>query len=167
MVFVTEKPEVVVRPNPWQWLRYVLVGSVPPANRSWVLYDATTRTWPLSPRGPLSRPGHAVDRRCHGFLAGLARHPRRGLCRCGREPADRFHVLHDRVAGASGGKGRLPVGTGRPDPRATGRRGPTRGRGPVPRAVTSTATRRPRWNLRRWRAGRGRGGLTVPNPQQN
>jgi hypothetical protein len=37
----------VVRPNPLQWLRYAVVGSVPAKNRAWVLHDATARTWVL------------------------------------------------------------------------------------------------------------------------
>ena len=37
----------VVRPTPWQWLRYVFLGSVPARNRSWVLRDATCSTWLL------------------------------------------------------------------------------------------------------------------------
>ena len=45
VVGVSGKPEDVVRPNPWQWLRYLFTGSVPARNRSWVLYDATCSTW--------------------------------------------------------------------------------------------------------------------------
>lgn len=37
--------ELVLRPNPLQWLRYAVTGSVPPKNHGWVLYDATCRTW--------------------------------------------------------------------------------------------------------------------------
>jgi hypothetical protein len=44
---VNEKSAEVVRPNLLQWLRYTFVGSVPPRNRAWVLYDATCRTWLL------------------------------------------------------------------------------------------------------------------------
>jgi hypothetical protein len=40
-----KKPDEVVRPNPLQWLRYTFAGSVPPKNRTWVLYDATCSTW--------------------------------------------------------------------------------------------------------------------------
>lgn len=47
MEFVSEKSDEVIRPNPLQWLRYAVVGSVPPRNRAWVLYDATCRTWLL------------------------------------------------------------------------------------------------------------------------
>lgn len=42
-----ELEQNIVRPNPLQWLRYTLVGSVPAKNRAWVLYDATCRTWLL------------------------------------------------------------------------------------------------------------------------
>lgn len=42
-----EKNERIVRPNPLQWLRYAVTGSLPPKNRAWVLYDATCRTWLL------------------------------------------------------------------------------------------------------------------------
>jgi hypothetical protein len=44
---VPEAADQVVRPNPLQWLRYVYTGSVPAKNHSWVLYDATSRTWLL------------------------------------------------------------------------------------------------------------------------
>lgn len=47
MGVVDELEQKTVRPNPLQWLRYTLVGSVPAKNRAWVLYDATCRTWLL------------------------------------------------------------------------------------------------------------------------
>jgi hypothetical protein len=37
----------VVRPGPLQWLRYAWVGSIAPRHRTWVLHDATCRTWVL------------------------------------------------------------------------------------------------------------------------
>jgi membrane protein YdbS with pleckstrin-like domain len=39
--------EDVVRPTPMHWLRYAYLGSVPAENETWVLYDATSRTWVL------------------------------------------------------------------------------------------------------------------------
>ncbi len=39
--------EEVVRPGPLQWLRYAWVGSIAPRHRTWVLHDATCRTWVL------------------------------------------------------------------------------------------------------------------------
>jgi hypothetical protein len=39
--------EEVVRPTPLQWLRYAYTGSVPAQNETWVLHDATSRTWVL------------------------------------------------------------------------------------------------------------------------
>lgn len=47
MSVVDELEQKIVRPNPVQWLRYTLLGSVPAKNRAWVLYDATCRTWLL------------------------------------------------------------------------------------------------------------------------
>src|SRR5690242_12968954 len=34
-----------VRPNPVHWLWYAVGGRLPAANREWVLYDLTSRTW--------------------------------------------------------------------------------------------------------------------------
>jgi hypothetical protein len=34
-----------VRPNPLRWLWYAVGGRLPAANREWVLYDLTSRTW--------------------------------------------------------------------------------------------------------------------------
>jgi hypothetical protein len=42
---VIGEKELVVRPNPLQWLRYAVTGSVPAKNHGWVLYDATCSTW--------------------------------------------------------------------------------------------------------------------------
>lgn len=42
-----EKNDRIIRPNPLQWLRYAVTGSLPPENRAWVLHDATCRTWLL------------------------------------------------------------------------------------------------------------------------
>ncbi|MEV6877162.1 DUF5313 family protein [Amycolatopsis sp. NPDC051128] len=37
----------VLRPTPFQWLRYVYGGRLPDAYREWVLHDATAKTWIL------------------------------------------------------------------------------------------------------------------------
>lgn len=37
----------IIRPNPFQWVRFVYLGSVPRKNAAWVLYDATCKTWIL------------------------------------------------------------------------------------------------------------------------
>jgi len=42
---VIEDP--VVRPTPLQWVRYAYIGTLPPKNHAWVLYDATCSTWIL------------------------------------------------------------------------------------------------------------------------
>ncbi len=39
--------EKLVRPGVLQWLRYAWVGSIAPRHRTWVLHDATCRTWVL------------------------------------------------------------------------------------------------------------------------
>lgn len=39
--------EQIIRPNPLQWLRFVYTGRLPRKNRSWVLHDATCKTWVL------------------------------------------------------------------------------------------------------------------------
>jgi hypothetical protein len=36
-----------VRPGPLRWIRYAYGAALPPENRTWVLYDVTTRTWVL------------------------------------------------------------------------------------------------------------------------
>lgn len=41
----------VVRPGPAQWLRYAYVGSIAPRHQTWVLRDATCRTWVLRHAG--------------------------------------------------------------------------------------------------------------------
>ena len=35
------------RPNPWQWLKYLLGAGLPPQLNEWVLRDTTSRTWAL------------------------------------------------------------------------------------------------------------------------
>jgi hypothetical protein len=40
-------PEPLRRPGPFHWLWYALGGGLPARNRTWVLYDTTTRTWVL------------------------------------------------------------------------------------------------------------------------
>src|SRR4051812_40929614 len=35
------------RPDPLRWLWYAVGGPLPAKHRSWVLYDATSRTWPV------------------------------------------------------------------------------------------------------------------------
>jgi hypothetical protein len=35
------------RPDPFRWLWYSVGGPLPEKHRSWVLHDATCRTWPL------------------------------------------------------------------------------------------------------------------------
>jgi hypothetical protein len=44
---VIGQDERVIRPNPLQWLRYTVLGTVPPRNHAWVLHDATCSTWLL------------------------------------------------------------------------------------------------------------------------
>lgn len=38
---------MIRRPNPVRWLGYAFGAGLPAAHREWVLFDVTTRTWPL------------------------------------------------------------------------------------------------------------------------
>ena len=38
---------MIRRPNPVRWVGYAFGTGLPAAHREWVLFDATTRTWPL------------------------------------------------------------------------------------------------------------------------
>ena len=36
-----------LRPNPWQWLKYLFGAGLPPELHAWVLHDVTSPTWAL------------------------------------------------------------------------------------------------------------------------
>ncbi len=42
---MSELDDRLVRPNPWQWLRYAFGARLGRGYRPWVFHDATVRTW--------------------------------------------------------------------------------------------------------------------------